>query len=103
MRPLVELVSPKLSHKSLEYVVTDPNALVCRRKGAWWPRNKPRAADAVEGREDWHRSPSREEEKKEKPLLLLLLLLLALIERPLLVHAAPLWAREATTEAIGIV
>jgi len=58
----------------------------------------------VDAGEDWHRSLSRQEEEKEKPLLLflllLLLLLLALIERPLLLHAAPLWAREAATEAI---
>lgn len=92
---------PKSSHASLEHVNEDPSALVCRREGAWWPRNKPRAVDAGE---DWHRSLSRQEEEKEKPLLLLLLLLLlpllALIERPLLLHATPLWAREAATEAI---
>ena len=53
-------------------------------------------ADGGGENKDWHRSTSRGEEEKEKPLLLLLLLLLlALIERPLLLHAAPLWTREA--------
>ena len=95
MRPLFEHVLPKLSSLRLENIgKDDPNALVWERNDD--ARRKPRAVDADGGGEDWHQSTSRGEEEKERPLLLLLLLLLlALIERPLLLHAAPLWTREA--------